>query len=937
MPRGLPATPASAAPASAPSSSAPSSSGSGRPSAGAEAQDLREALAAELAGLLGAPGLVVLTGPPGSGRTTFLAALAGLVPGPVHAGGGLAALRAVPALALSRAVRARLPADDPALLAEAVRSRVRGGLLLLDDLHLADPATLAALPRLAARCRVVAALRTPHRLPADPLAALRAAATAWRALPPLDAGAAAELVRRVAPQLSPAQAAAVARRAGGLPAVAQLLARHASTRPTAHPVPGVPTPGLAGAGVAAGGPAGGPATGGLAGDRLPGTGPGGVGGAPGHGRETTGMPETPEDRDGVVRAVAAALADLDRGARTALAALGLLGRPAPAAVLTGAGPLLAAGLAATDPAGLIAPVSGYVADVAAGLLDDDTRRGLHRRLAAALPPAEAARHLAAAGDAAAAYRAALIGADAAATGGERADALLFACALPGIPADPPVRVAAADAALAAGRPGAAADVLATAAPLGVEADALRGEALLQTGDVAAARAAVRPIPDAAPWPVVAGRDRVLLLADLHTDPATAARTAERITTRLGGRAAPPGLAAALAAVRAAVRAPGWEGGLAAAARAPGDPLAARWSAWLLVTHLIADGRLGDAAAAARTAADASAADLAYSWQTRFLGAALLAAAVRAADPLDGILRRAADLTDRALPADAHAAATAAAALVEADTGQLTAARGRLAGADPAAPAVAWVIREAAWLDGQPGLAADQPDDSDPTLFAGLRGITARWAAHDAAAATRPAPSGKGPGSAAASGKGLGSAAASVGGPGAAVPAVRATVAAWDARSGFAAAAGAWPGIAVREQVRCLLAEGDHQPDTAAAVRALTTAEALADGAGLVVLAGRARRGLRRHRVHRDVRGARTDGVALTDREEAVLRLVAEGSPTRRIAGQLGVSAETVETHIRAGMRKLGARTRTEAAALAATRAARTAAADRAGHPGREDR
>ncbi|MFD0524010.1 helix-turn-helix domain-containing protein [Paractinoplanes durhamensis] len=41
-----------------------------------------------------------------------------------------------------------------------------------------------------------------------------------------------------------------------------------------------------------------------------------------------------------------------------------------------------------------------------------------------------------------------------------------------------------------------------------------------------------------------------------------------------------------------------------------------------------------------------------------------------------------------------------------------------------------------------------------------------------------------------------------------------------------------------------------------------------------------------------------------------------GEPTRRIAGQLGISAETVDTHIRAGMRKLGARTRTEAAALA---------------------
>jgi DNA-binding CsgD family transcriptional regulator len=57
-------------------------------------------------------------------------------------------------------------------------------------------------------------------------------------------------------------------------------------------------------------------------------------------------------------------------------------------------------------------------------------------------------------------------------------------------------------------------------------------------------------------------------------------------------------------------------------------------------------------------------------------------------------------------------------------------------------------------------------------------------------------------------------------------------------------------------------------------------------------------------------------VELTGRERDVLRLVARGEPTRRIAGQLGISGETVETHIRAGMRKLGARTRTEAAARA---------------------
>src|SRR6185295_19464619 len=107
--------------------------------------------------------------------------------GPVFAGGALAMLRGVPALPLSRAVRVRLPAHDAPLLAEAVRSRVRQGLLLIDDLQWADPMTVAALPAIAAHCRVAVTLRTPHRLPGDAEATLRAAATAWLTAPPLPA------------------------------------------------------------------------------------------------------------------------------------------------------------------------------------------------------------------------------------------------------------------------------------------------------------------------------------------------------------------------------------------------------------------------------------------------------------------------------------------------------------------------------------------------------------------------------------------------------------------------------------------------------------------------------------------------------------------------------------------------------------------------------
>jgi DNA-binding CsgD family transcriptional regulator len=903
---------------------------------------------AQARALLASPGLVVLTGAPGAGRSTALRDLATAFRGPVFAGGGLAMLQDVPALALSRAVRVRLPAHDVALLAEAVRSRVRSGLLVVDDLQWADPATIAAVAALGAHTRVVVALRTPHRLPAEAVAGLRAASSGWLALPPLSAQAAADLARRVAPALGDAAVADVVHRAGGIPLAVTALARHAgSGRPAAA-------------------------------DRGPDV--------------TDSFPamvasDVPEV-DQVAYAVAEALADLTRPARTAMAALGLLGRPASPALLgAGVDELRAAGLVVSVPAGgglaaewevvaaapnggqvvpagglepamgrsdsadggqvrsgsaggleramgrsdpagggqvrsgsavelersgdgtpekvdLVAPASPYLAEVAAGMLDGGARAALHRRLAELTPDREAARHLAAAGDHSAAAERAVAAAERATTAGERAELLLLACDLPGARPAEATRVAAAAAALEAGRPRAAVRALAAGGPLGVDAAVLRAEALLQLGDLAGARAAAAPVPDDAPESVRAGRDRVLLLARLATDPAGALAAA----ARLGDPPAHAGLRAAVAAVRAAGRVPGWEYGLASAAEAAaaaGDPLATRWSAWLLVETLAADGRLTEAAATAERAAVACAADLAYSWQARFLAAALWCVALRgdpAGTPVDDVVRRAADLTDRTVPALARAYAVAAASLVEADGGLLAPARARLAAATPAPAAAAlldWVGREAAWLDGQPDLAA-QPDfgAGAPPLVDGLRRITARWAAYDGAVGD-PDPAELDATDVASAG----------------LPAVRETLAAWSGTGGFDRAAAAWHDLVVREEVRCLLAAGVHESDPERAVSALLAAERLAEAAGLVVLLGRARRALRRHAVRRETRGPRS-GSELTERERDVLRLVARGEPSRRIAGQLGISAETVETHIRAGMRKLGARTRTAAAAMA---------------------
>jgi DNA-binding CsgD family transcriptional regulator len=794
------------------------------------------------------PGLVVISGAPGTGRTGVLKRLGESFRGPVFSGGALAMLRGVPALALSRAVRVRLPSHEAPLLAEAVRSRVRHGLLLLDDLQWADPLTMAALPAIAEHCRIVVTLRTPHRLPGDAARELRAAAGragAWLSMPPMPAAAAAALVRQLAPSAGPAVVADLVRRAGGVPLAVVALAKHVAQ-----------------------------------------------GGAPRDSEDVGGA-----QGGGLAYTVAGALADLTRPARTAMAALGLLGRPVTATVLgEGLTELVETGLVElTD--GVAAPVSPYTAEVAAGLLDAAERAALHRRLATLVPPREAARHLAAAGAAAEAYQVAVTAAAAAVSSGDRAELLLLACGLPGVDAEPEVRIAAARAALTAGRPGSCLGVIdpATTDPV---AAALRGEALLQQGNPVAAAAAVAAVTDDAPADVLGARDRIRLLSMLTTDPGGALARAEELLKVHGDAPAHPGLRAAIAAVRAGTRQPGWEYGLASAASAAGqagDALAARWSAWLLVETLTADARLAEAAQAATAAAAACAGDLAYSWQTRFLAAQLWCDALRG-EEIDDVVRRAGDLADRTLPALARGYAVAAASLAEADGGLLAPARARLEALQnrPAStgPVLDWVAREAAWLDGRPDLAHAPAVPAASPLVDGLRRITAQWAAYDAGT----------PGS---------DGSDAFGG----LSPVRATLEAWKAPDRFAEAAAAWHELARREEVRCLLAQGLLEENAQQAVPALLEAERLAEEAGLVVLLGRARRALRRHSIRRDTRGRRA-GDELTDRERDVLRLVANGEPTRRIAGQLGISRETVETHIRAGMRKLGARTRTEAAALA---------------------
>jgi DNA-binding CsgD family transcriptional regulator len=70
-----------------------------------------------------------------------------------------------------------------------------------------------------------------------------------------------------------------------------------------------------------------------------------------------------------------------------------------------------------------------------------------------------------------------------------------------------------------------------------------------------------------------------------------------------------------------------------------------------------------------------------------------------------------------------------------------------------------------------------------------------------------------------------------------------------------------------------------------------------------------------NRPQRDSNGRNGDRL-LTNRELEVLELVAQGYSTREIARKLWVTDETVKTHVRRVLRRLGARTRAHAVAIA---------------------
>jgi DNA-binding CsgD family transcriptional regulator len=135
---------------------------------------------------------------------------------------------------------------------------------------------------------------------------------------------------------------------------------------------------------------------------------------------------------------------------------------------------------------------------------------------------------------------------------------------------------------------------------------------------------------------------------------------------------------------------------------------------------------------------------------------------------------------------------------------------------------------------------------------------------------------------------------------------------------FDRAAAAWASYHRRGEVRCRWAAGEAARRAGAedAVPRLLAVEEQVGGLGMLPLLGRVHRSLRAAGIRRAAPRGRTGSSLLTDREREVLRLVATGLTNAEIAGRLGVSRHTVVSQITSASAKLGATSRTHAAALA---------------------
>ena len=136
----------------------------------------------------------------------------------------------MPYLALQRACGFALGGSRTAVMDAAIAA-LGSRVLLLDDLHWADPDTLEILPELAHEVPIVATIRTDDP-DAGPALAMTASLGTRFELAPLPSEAACELARCTSPSATDAELEDVVEHAGGNPLLLTCApARHQGRRP----------------------------------------------------------------------------------------------------------------------------------------------------------------------------------------------------------------------------------------------------------------------------------------------------------------------------------------------------------------------------------------------------------------------------------------------------------------------------------------------------------------------------------------------------------------------------------------------------------------------------------------------------------------------------------------------------------------------------------
>lgn len=812
--------------------------------------------------LLGRGLPVAVAGDAGIGKTAVTRAVAAGSRQRASFGGGLATLAWSSFLPLARALRLPLPGGDRITAANFVVQRVGGGLLVLDDLHWADPDTLGLLSLLVPRIAILAAFRPGEVRSEAAQDCLVAAGFHIVPLGPLRPAAARALVKDRWPDLDAAALEQVIETARGNPLFLE---------------------------------------------ELP---------APGQGPSRLQI------------TLANRVASQSLAARTALAALGLLGHGAPPGVLgRGAEELVVAGLAVVS-RGLVETRHSLLSEIAVANLSPPERRALHARLGRVVPdPGEAARHHAAASEYSEAVTKALEAAQWSTRPGERARHLALAADVAQGPEADGLRLRAAGALSAVGRHESAdrlAAMIETSEPGPLaEARLYRSRHQASLGDI---DGAVRLVDEGLAL-LAGGHHTLALRLDIHRagllvqiDPGAAVAEAHRIVKdarRLKKHEARA--RGVLGAAQLAVRAPVWESTLVSAielARVEGDVDVECAAAANLVAGRMLHGDPGEALGLAKEMVDRTQRMLLGSWSMHFEAVRLWLELHHRGNHEEVIATARDHLTrPQLLPTRQQIAALLGLAL--ADTGQLEDAvvvleRAQADGPSGAGQLITWTQAELALLSGQlrqaVRLALLCLSSGVPRLpVTALAALTAGWASERLG---QPTPE-------------VASDQLDMAGAAAEFEALcRRRSDPASAQALFDLAASGWSGRMVRAELRCAHAAAQcagASGNVEGALARLSELERRSLREGWVAQLAQVRLSLRSLGGRPTTEARRSSASPLSPRERQVLQLVARDLTTAEIAQRLALGPATVETQVRSAMLKLGALNRAHAAVLAEAR------------------